>query len=329
MTPSAPRSTHFILEAFDCDRWCPVLQALLHVDDLDALRAILDDSATGDPELRYTYHLDDADIAAIIARFDVAFDHRQLEASNLVVSLFRRRSRLDKTPYLVHTGYELPLLLEGQKKLAKMSAPYPPERFEGEDRFDHWVANGFLHWEEALEPPCDTYPGHRTVYYTPRGEEWRIPAMKLIWHASGKAGGWNEYFERLEGMLFGYEDSQNDWSINSGDGYFRGERLCCAVTQSGMTWIAAAGFRALPPIDKPALAIMSYDIERESELRALIADDPDCAAIVRFNASGRILTELKPGGADGLWHLPATQIPELNKHLKGSVVICFQREIAS
>src|SRR5688500_7615865 len=124
MTPSAPRSTHFILQAFDCDQWCPVLQGLLHVDDLDALRAILDDSATDDPELRYTYHLDDADIAAIIARFDVAFDHRQLEASNLVVSLFRRRSLLDKTPYLVHTGYELPLLLEGRKKLARMSAPY-------------------------------------------------------------------------------------------------------------------------------------------------------------------------------------------------------------
>ena len=137
MTRSAPLSTQFILEAFDCDRWCPVLQALLHVDDLDALRAILDDSATDDLDLRYTYHLDNADIAAIIARFDVAFDHRQLEASDLVVSLFRRRSRLDKTPYLVHTGYELPLLLDGRKKLAKMSAPYPPERFDGEDRFDH------------------------------------------------------------------------------------------------------------------------------------------------------------------------------------------------
>jgi hypothetical protein len=328
MTSSEPRSTHFILEAFDCDRWCPVLQALLHVDDLDALRAILDDSATDDPELRYKYHLDDADIAAIVARFHVAFDHRQLEASNLVVSLFRRRSLLDKTPYLVHTGYELPLV-EGRKKLARMSAPYPPEKFDGEDRFDHWVANGFLHREEALEPPCDTYPGHRTVYYTPKGEEWRIPAMKLIREASGRAGGWNEYFERLEGMLFGYEDSQNDWWINRGEGYFRGASLCCAVTRAGLTWIAAAGYRALPPIDKPALAIMSYDMDGEPELRALMIDDPDCAAIVRFDAPGRILMDLKPGGANGPWHLPATQIGELNKNLKGSVVICLQREIVS
>jgi hypothetical protein len=323
------RSTHFILEAFDCDQWCPVLQALLQVDDLDALRAILDDIAIEDPDLRHVYHLDDADIAAIIARFDVAFDHRQLEASNLIVSLFRRRSRLEKTPYLVHTGYELPLLLEGRKKLAKMYHPYPPETFDGEDRFDHWVANGFLHREEILETPCDEYRGYRTVYYTLKGEEWRIPAMKLIWEASGRAGGWNEYFERLEGMLLGYEDSQNDWWINSGERYFNGASLCCAVTRAGMTWIEAAGFRALPPIDKPALTIMSYDVDREPELRALMNDDPDCAAIVRFNAPGRILMDLKPGGAAGPWHLPATQIPEVNKNLKGSVLICLQREIVS
>jgi hypothetical protein len=86
------------------------------------------------------------------------------------------------------------------------------------------VAKGMLHREEVsepfdppIEPRGQTYLGHRTVYYTPKGEEWRIPASKLIWDASGKAGGWNEYFERLEGMLFGYEDWQNDWWIKQGD----------------------------------------------------------------------------------------------------------------
>jgi hypothetical protein len=329
MTRSSPPLTHFILEAFDCDQWCPVLQALVQVDDLNALRTILDDSATEDPDLRHIYRLDEGDIAAIIARFDVAFDHRRLDANNLVVNIFRRRLRLDKTPYLVHTGYELPLMLEGRKKLARMSHQYPPESFEGESRFDHWVTNGFLHREENVTPPFDKYRGHRTVYYTPKGEEWRIPAMKLIGYASAKAGGWNEYFERLEGMLFGYEDWQNDWWIDSGEGYFRGESLCCAVTRSGMTWLAAAGFRALPPIDRPALTIMSYDIDRESDLRAVMTGDPDFAAIVRFSATGRILRDFKPSGTDGRWHLPATQIPELNQSLRGSVVICFRRESLS
>jgi hypothetical protein len=95
---------------------------------------------------------------------------------------------------LIHGGYELPLLLEGRKKLARFEDYYPPMKFKGEERFDHWVAEGVLHREvvdEPLDPPYQTpqgqtWNGHRTIYYTPKGEEWRIPAMKLIFHASGK-----------------------------------------------------------------------------------------------------------------------------------------------
>ena len=56
-------------------------------------------------------------------------------------------------------------------------------------------------------------------------------------------------------MLFGYEDWQNDWWINVRFKHqtFPGVALCCAVTESGPAWIEAAGFRALPPIDKPSL----------------------------------------------------------------------------
>jgi hypothetical protein len=54
--------------------------------------------------------------------------------------------------------------------------------------------------------------GHREVYYTRKGEEWRIQAWKLISAASRKSG-WNENFERLEGMLYGYEEWQMDWWI--------------------------------------------------------------------------------------------------------------------
>ena len=45
----------------------------------------------------------------------------------------------------------------------------------------------------------------RTVYYTPKGEEWRIPAYKLVWQAALQSR-WNEHFERMQGMLFGYEE---------------------------------------------------------------------------------------------------------------------------
>jgi hypothetical protein len=57
---------------------------------------------------------------------------------------------------------------------------------------------------------------------------------KLIWRAA-EAAGWNEHFERLEGMLFGYEDWQNDWWIEEGlkRGRFADLALCCPVDAWG------------------------------------------------------------------------------------------------
>jgi hypothetical protein len=253
----AARPNHFILEAFDRDLWCPVLQARFAVDDIEALRGFLGEAAGEDPAPERRYELDDRQLAAIVAKLGIAFDPAQLGARELDIKLFRWQPRF-AAPYLIHTGYELPLLLEGRKKLARMSHLYPPATFDGEDRFERWVAEGVLHREEVVEPfdpPAKTYLGHRTVYYTPKGEEWRIPASKLIWEAAGKSGGWNEHFERLEGMLYGYEDWQNDWWIKVGldGGGFGGLKFCCAVTATGLAWMEAAGFRALPPIDGPSL----------------------------------------------------------------------------
>jgi hypothetical protein len=329
MMRPTPGSNHFILEAFDRNQWCPVLQGLFHVADPDALRAILG-AAADDPELRRDYLLDDDDLAAVVTKFGVAFDPRQLGAGDFDISLFRWR-RL-RTPYLTHTGYELPLLLDGRKKLARMIHGYPPTTFDGEDRFEHWVAKGFLHREEVVEPfdpPAKNYLGHRTVYYTPKGEEWRIPASKLIWAASDKSGGWNEHFERLEGMLYGYEDWQNDWWINVGleGGGFGGLRLCCAVTVAGLAWMEAAGFRALPPTDKGTLAVTNYDPTAEAEMHAFLLEDPDSAALVRFNVFGRaflaLVDDLRPGGP---WQIPGDRVPELNRMLRGSAVIVARRD---
>jgi hypothetical protein len=180
------------------------------------------------------------------------------------------------------------------------------------------VAQGVLHREvvdEPYDPPYQTsrgqtYLGHRTVYYTPKGEEWRIPASKLIWDASSKSGGWNEYFERLEGMLFGYEDWQNDWWIKEGitGGGFGGRSFCCAVTAAGLAWIEAAGFRALPPIDRPALTIMLYDRETEADLYAAMLGDPDSAAVVRFNMFGDNFGKFWDLPHGSPWDLPAGRI---------------------
>jgi hypothetical protein len=308
MTHNSPRANRFILEAFDCDLWCPIAQVLLHVTDIGSLRSILGAASHEDLELRHTYHLDDEDLAALAARFGVELDRSRLEAANLVIRL----------------------LLDGRKKLARMLVGYPPMTFDGEDRFDHWVAEGLLHREEVLEPfdsPVRGYLGNRTIYYTLKGEEWRIPASKLIWEASSKAGGWNEYFERLEGMLYGYEDWQNDWWIDTWlqNGGFGGPRFCCAVTSAGLAWIEAAGFRALPPVEGSVLMIAGYDVDAKAECLALMLKNPDHAAVVGFTVLGRYVRKLIEPEQRGPWRVQAEQIGELNKHLWGLVVIVGRR----
>lgn len=315
----------FILEAFDREQWCPVLQARFDVPVLDVLRAALGAQADDDPELKHYYLLEPADLAAVVAAFDVPFDPAALPSRAEEVSLYRQRG-IAEVPYLVHTGYELPLLLDGRKKLARMGDTYPPMRFEGEDRLDHWVAAGVLHREEVTEPfdrPTPRWHGHRTVYYTPIGEEWRIPAMKLLLDASAKSGGWNEYFERLEGALFGYADWQNDWWINVGlvGGGIGGIRLCCGVTAADLAWVKAAGFRALPPIEKPELEITTYEASKPEAMQEFLRADPDHVALAVFNVMGGQLQKLLEITDAGPWRLPQASIPELNQMLRRQIMI--------
>ena len=204
----------FVLQALDPDQGHAVLETLLLVTDIERLRAILGETAKDDPDLTRTYCLDAADLAAIEQAFGAA-----IEAGGRDVCLDPWHSIRD-VPYLVHTGYELPLLLEGRKALACFSDVYPPERFFGEEYFDRYVAQGVLVKEVVLEPSTELHglkrdpviEGLRTVYLARPGEEWRIAAAKLIWAAAGKAG-WSEEFERLEGMLYGYNEWQIDWWI--------------------------------------------------------------------------------------------------------------------
>src|SRR5262249_28296764 len=161
-------SNRFILEAFDRTLLCPIAQASLEIVDIDKLRSIL--SADDDPKLEKGYCLDDKKITAIVSAFDT-FDPRQIADADLEISIFRWLPPLFEVPYLVHTGYELPLLLDGRKKLACMTHYCPPATFPGEERFDHLVANGFLHREEVVVEVSEIPT--RWVYYTPKGEEWR------------------------------------------------------------------------------------------------------------------------------------------------------------
>jgi hypothetical protein len=120
------RSNRFILEAFDQDLWCPVLQTRFRIDDIEALRTILGHDAAEDPELEQCYKLDTNQLAAIAARFGAVLDNERLEAEEPVIHLYRWHS-VQLAPYLIHSRFELPLLLDGHKKLSSGSKMCPSE----------------------------------------------------------------------------------------------------------------------------------------------------------------------------------------------------------
>ena len=331
---------HFILSVFDLQLWCPVLETRFSVDDLPALRTIIGADVDADPNFDWRYHIDADDLKAINQGFAVEFDPQQLEFPESEIWLQQDRiqgSRAD-IPYLVHTGFELPLMLDGRKKLTRFTNFNSPGT---EEAFDRWVKKGLLHKEVFLKPIPESLKPYaidishyvaREVYYALKGEEWRIRAMELLWEAAGAGVGWNEHYERIEGMLFGYEDWQNDWWIEDGlkKGRFAGAALCCPVDAAGLDWIEASGFMALPPIDKPNLAIMSFDWRDEAAMRSFMLEDDDSAALVRFNVFGNVLRDMLDFPKNGPWPsapwpFPSGRIPELNRHLLRSVDVLHRR----
>jgi hypothetical protein len=98
------------------------------------------------------------------------------------------------------------------------------------------------------------------------------------------------------------------------------------VTAVGLAWIESAGFRALPPIDYPALIIKRYDQQNEANLCAAMLGDADSAAVVRFNMFGVDFGKFWDLPRGGPWDLPAGRIAEFNSLLRGSVVIVARRD---
>jgi hypothetical protein len=203
----------FVLLAEDPVLLCPVVEARFAVDDLDALRAILSEDARDDVDIGRLYHLDDEEVSAIEKQFGV-----RLEAGDLPVQLVPWHSIRD-VPYLVHTGYELPLMLEGRKPFAKFSDGYPCEWLDTIlDHFEPFVIEGRIVKRIIKEPFAAPrrarngvmFHGICRAYFALPGQEWRIDAHIHLLEGGLK---WNETLERLEGMLLGYEPWQNDWHI--------------------------------------------------------------------------------------------------------------------
>jgi hypothetical protein len=208
-----PENSHrFFLQAIDKDHGCAVLEASFYVDDVNELQSLVDAGGSDRLEWSGVDQIDQAQLKRVCERYGVAFD-----PGERMVRVVRWHS-IRAAPYLIHTNYELMLLLDGTKKFARELDVYPPARHRNEDYYDRYVFEGILHKHVSLEPfekptklrDGKIYGGTREVCYTIKGEEWRVDAWKLVSAASKKIG-WNETFERLEGMLFGYSEWQMDW----------------------------------------------------------------------------------------------------------------------
>ena len=171
--PCEQAETFFVISAEDYDLACSVLQARFIPTHPNSLFALIPDAQVDDPHrASRVYPLDDRTWRRIVSTFNVPFDASSLEGRNIEVCLWQA-TRHSAIPYLVHGGFELVLLLDGSKKLARMVGLYPPDRFAGEDAFDRHVEAGRLHKEEVLDPwekPDRDRLGHRTVHYTVPGE---------------------------------------------------------------------------------------------------------------------------------------------------------------
>lgn len=115
----------------------PVLEAQFYLEDISELRIILAGDADGDHDLRDGYTLNANQLAAIRALCGVEFD-----SSDRPMGLMPWQS-IREVPYLIHTGFELPLMLDGRKPLSKFADAYPSEWLdEVVERFQPFIDDG-------------------------------------------------------------------------------------------------------------------------------------------------------------------------------------------
>lgn len=203
----------FVLQAEDPVFGCPVLEAKFEVADLNVVRAALTNEADDDPDLNGIYELDCSQLEAIAQAFDIDF-----AACGRKITLTSWHHTWD-APYLIHSGFELFLMLEGRKPFAKFSSPHPSEWLdEIVVRFKPFVDQGRfvsrtivkpIHGQSHI-PNRGKIPEMRYEYFAVVGQEWRIDADLLLFEVGSKTG-WSDALERFEGSLLGYEDWQNDW----------------------------------------------------------------------------------------------------------------------
>ncbi|MCP2091956.1 UNVERIFIED_ORG: hypothetical protein J2Y81_008062 [Paraburkholderia sediminicola] len=319
------RRTPFILSAVDPDLLCPWLEVRFETDDFETLCRSAELDVSNDPELENSYLLAPATVAAVCTAFGIEFEHGSREAF-----IYKHTGSRAILPYLVHTGFELALMVQGRKPFAFIDFnSAAPTSVRLKARFDAYVAQGILHSHEEI---FDTKkrPGHRIgqVLYAVKGEEWRIPALEFIRQHINRNGDGVENLERLEGALLGYERWQNDCWIDhlakSGVTLY-GAPLICKVDRAQYDWLVHAGFRALPPFDASTFTVHSHHWLDDKAMEKAIQADPRIEAFVQFNIGLRYIMHAADFRIAGPYDIPTSLIPTINRNLVRTVRILIQR----
>lgn len=213
MTGGSP-SNIFVFLGFDAVTKTVCAEWRVHIDDLEQLRSLLAPASDGDRDLDGGYDE--------LSKRDMRRIGRLCVPPIVPHAIFSGISRpfhpFDAVPYLIHTNFELPLMLEGRKPLAVFGHGYPSAWFDDFlAPFDPFVASGQFVRRIIDTPMPDLkqrrpdLDGIRNVFFALPEEEWRIDAY--IEKISNRTGAWDDDLERLQGSLLGYEDWQNDWWI--------------------------------------------------------------------------------------------------------------------
>lgn len=198
----------FVLKAISREWGCSILETRFAVHDLAKLQSIC-----GPDGHRY-FLLEDEVANEIAAAFHILMpcndcDYRLAEWKPNVV------------PYLIHTNFELPLMLDGRKPLAVFWDAYPPDLLgKLTAPFAPYVASGQIvscivekpEPEPKRGPTGEFYHGTTIAFFAMPGEAWRIDAYQRL-REEAALSVWNDDFERREGRLYGYTESQIDWWI--------------------------------------------------------------------------------------------------------------------
>ena len=213
----ASEAGEFVLQGFDQVTETVCVEWRVRIADIERLKEILGPDCAEDHDLQGTYY----DISLRDMRRIGRICQPPVIPDSLYTAIGRRHSGFDDLPYMVHTNFELPLMLDGRKPLAVFSDGYPCDWFDAHlAPFEQFVEAGRI-VRRIVDTPMphikDRRPdldGIRHVYFALPGEEWRIDAYRLLMDALHISGaGWSDHQERCQGSLLGYEDLQNDWWI--------------------------------------------------------------------------------------------------------------------